>query len=61
MELDAHDVATPNPLTANLDMLVSEALGVMNRKKISVLFVVEDDEKICGVIHIHDCLRAGVA
>lgn len=61
MELDAHDVATPNPLTVNPDMLVSEALGVMNRKKISVLFVVEDDEKTCGVIHIHDCLRAGVA
>lgn len=61
MELDAHDVATPNPLTVKPDMLVSEALGVMNRMKISVLFVVEDDEKICGVIHIHDCLRAGVA
>ena len=60
MALNAGVVATRSPLTAHPDMLVSEALGVMNREKISVLFVVEDEGNLCGVIHIHDCLRAGV-
>ncbi len=31
----------------------------MNDAKITNLFVVED-QKVKGVIHIHDCLRAGV-
>ncbi len=32
----------------------------MNRSKITVLFIVEDDRPV-GVLHIHDLLRAGVA
>jgi arabinose-5-phosphate isomerase len=31
----------------------------MNSKSITCLFVVED-EKPVGILHIHDCLRAGV-
>jgi arabinose-5-phosphate isomerase len=40
---------------------LSEALGVMNRHKIGALFVVEEGNRLCGLVHIHDCLRAGVA
>jgi arabinose-5-phosphate isomerase len=32
----------------------------MNEKKITSLFVVEDGRPV-GIVHIHDCLRAGVA
>jgi len=42
------------------DALVNEALRTMNSKSITTLFVVEDNRPV-GIIHIHDCLRAGVA
>jgi arabinose-5-phosphate isomerase len=32
----------------------------MNRRKITVLFIL-DDGKPAGILHIHDLLRAGVA
>ena len=41
-------------------MTAGEALGIMNAKAITNLFVVEDGRPV-GILHIHDCLRAGVA
>jgi arabinose-5-phosphate isomerase len=32
----------------------------MNERKITSLFVVEDGRP-AGILHIHDCLRAGIA
>jgi len=32
----------------------------MNDKKISSVFVLGKENKILGILHIHDCLRAGV-
>ncbi len=58
----ACDVMTKNPKMITPDILVAEALGIMNNtgKGITQLFVVENKIPI-GIIHIHDCLRAGVA
>lgn len=58
----ASKVMTRNPQTINPEALAIEALNKMNNtgKGITNLFVVEDDKPV-GVIHIHDCLRAGVA
>ena len=58
----AVQVMTSNPKTITAEVLVAEALGVMNNtgKGITQLFIVEDDKPI-GIIHIHDCLRSGVA
>ena len=39
---------------------VTEALGLMNSSAITSLFVIEDGVPV-GILHIHDCLRAGVA
>ena len=61
MGYTAGQVATPDPRTATPDMLVSEALGIMNRYKIGALLVVDEAGRLCGLLHIHDCLRAGVA
>ena len=57
------DVMTKNPKTIGPDVLAAEALNVMNNtgKGITQLFVVQDDNKPIGIIHIHDCLRVGVA
>ncbi len=57
------DVMTKNPKTVGPDVLAAEALNIMNNtgKGITQLFVVQDDNKPIGIIHIHDCLRVGVA
>ena len=60
MNRRAGDVATANPLTAHPGMLAAEAVAQMNARKITQLFVVASDGKPLGVLHIHDCLRAGV-
>ena len=46
------------------DQLAAEALAFMNEKKITHLFVLEPADarsKPVGILHIHDCLRAGLA
>lgn len=55
----AVDVMTKNPITILPTTLAAEALGIMNSKSITSLFVVEEGKPV-GVLHIHDCLRAGV-
>ena len=61
LEMHAAEVATQNPITIAPDSLAAEALATMNQKKISALFVVDEDHHPVGILHIHDCLRAGVA
>ena len=57
----AGDVATCDPLTISPETLLPEALGIMNDRKISALFVVDESGALQGLLHIHDVLRAGVA
>ena len=58
----ARDVATANPRTIHPDRLAQEAVRVMNERKITCLFVTEAEPPVApvGLIHMHDCLRAGV-
>ena len=53
-------VMTAAPKTIRPDALASEALGYMNTLSITCLFVVDKDKPV-GIVHVHDCLRAGVA
>ena len=55
----AGEVMSKNPYTVTPEMLAIEALKVMNDKSITSLFVLEK-QKLCGIIHMHDLLRAGV-
>ncbi|MEL7389002.1 MAG: KpsF/GutQ family sugar-phosphate isomerase [Pseudomonadota bacterium] len=61
MARTAGDVATRDPLTTTEDALLVEALGIMNANKRTVLLVVDEQGHLCGLVHIHDALRAGVA
>jgi arabinose-5-phosphate isomerase len=63
LSLTAGQVMTPNPRTIGPGSLAEKAVSVMNDKKITCLFVVdpEGSRAPVGIIHIHDCLRAGVA
>lgn len=59
LSLDAGDVMTVNPQTIRESALAAEALALMNDRAITSLFVLEDARPI-GILHIHDCLRAGI-
>jgi arabinose-5-phosphate isomerase len=54
-------VMTQTPKTIRPQALAAEALGQMNAQAITSLFVVDDTWRPLGILHIHDCLRAGVA
>ncbi len=56
----AHEVMTKNPVATTAHALAAQALSVMNDKSITNLFVLGEAKKVEGIIHIHDCLRAGV-
>ena len=56
----AETVMTRQPKTIRPGALVAEAIGQMNTLAITSLFVTVD-EKPVGIVHIHDCLRTGVA
>ena len=60
MQRTAGEVCTRNPRTIHEDQLASEALGIMNGSRITSLCVVGAQSEIVGILHIHDCLRAGI-
>jgi arabinose-5-phosphate isomerase len=55
----AIDFATKNPKTIQSDTLASDVLAFMEKNKIQLLPVVDND-KLVGVIHIHDLVEAGI-
>ena len=58
----AGEVMTRAPQVTYPDLLAAEALAVMTERKITQLIVLEPGDaarRPVGVLHIHDCLRAG--
>jgi arabinose-5-phosphate isomerase len=62
LDLTAGEVMTKAPHTIGTTSLAEEAVNVMNTGNITCLFVVDPDgsRKVAGILHIHDCLRAGI-
>ena len=62
LERTAGDVATAAPRTIRPERFAQEALRLMNTHKITCLFVAEGatPSDPIGILHMHDCLRAGV-
>jgi len=54
-------VMSAHPRTIRPHALALEALGLMNAHSITSLFAVDDERQPLGILHIHDCLRAGIA
>jgi len=59
LDKPAEAVMTKNPVTIRKSAIAAEAVAVMNRKSITSLFVCEEGVPV-GILHLHDCLRAGV-
>ena len=60
LRLKVEDIMTPSPKTVPPDMLAGAALDLLNKSRITALFVVEDGRPV-GIVHVHDFLRSGVA
>jgi len=54
-------VMSAQPKTIRPQALAAEALGQMNALSITSLFALDEQRRPLGILHIHDCLRAGVA
>ena len=56
------EVMTRDPLTIAPNAMAEEAVGIMNDRKITSLFVVDPQGsgQVEGLLHIHDCLRVGL-
>jgi arabinose-5-phosphate isomerase len=55
----ARDIMTASPKTIAPDAPLVDAIAIMNEKRITLLFAVEDGRPV-GVVHMHDLLAAGV-
>ena len=55
------DVMTKKPKVIYSGILAAEALHIMQKNKITTLVVLNSDEKIVGVIHMHDILQTGIS
>ena len=60
MSLKAKDIMTRKPKTIHENTLAVDALQMMKNHQITNLFVVSDDDKYLGVIHIHDIIKEGI-
>ena len=60
LEQNALEVMTKNPITTNPSTLAVEAIAIMNKKSITSLLVLDEQKKVVGILHLHDCLRSGV-
>jgi len=59
-ELTAHEIATRHPKLIASDELAAKALEVMEAFAITSLVIVDKDHRPCGIIHMHDILRAKI-
>ncbi len=62
LQMTASGVMTADPRTIGPDALAEEAVAVMNDRRITCLFVVDpaQSRNAVGILHVHDCLRAGI-
>jgi arabinose-5-phosphate isomerase len=53
----AGEMMTPQPVTVNARMFAVEALNVMEKRKITAVVVVDNDQRVVGVLHLHALWR----
>jgi arabinose-5-phosphate isomerase len=61
MDCKVDQIATMNPKRLkNKELLASDALQVIEDYKIQLLIVTDENDKLVGVLHIHDLIEAGI-
>ena len=62
LEANVLEYATLNPMTCDDEnMLASEALVLIEEKKIQLLVITDKNKKIKGVLHIHTLIEKGIS
>lgn len=56
--LRADETMLKNPKTISQDAIIDAALAIMEQHGITVLPTVDDNDKLTGVIHLHDILKS---
>jgi arabinose-5-phosphate isomerase len=57
LQQTAGDVMTRRPITVRRDTLAAEALNILEQRKITAVVVVDDAQRVQGVLHLHDLWR----
>jgi len=57
----AEEIATPNPVLVREGWLAADVVKLMTARAITACLVADEDGRLKGLLHIHDCLRAGIA
>ena len=61
LDCKVEDVATKNPkMLKDKNLLASDALKIIEDYKIQLLVVVDNEDNLLGVLHIHDLIEAGI-
>ena len=60
MNMTAQEIGSGKPVTVDQETLAVKALSIMNENKINVIIVTNRKNSPVGILHIHDCLRAGL-
>jgi arabinose-5-phosphate isomerase len=60
LQKTANQIMTFRPIVISADILAIKAVALMNQKSITSVFVVDDLQKPSGILHLHDCLKAGI-
>lgn len=58
-DLDLDKVVTESPVTISSGLLAADALSIMQRHEITILPVIDDRQKLQGILHLHDLLGKG--
>lgn len=61
LEKTIDEVMVAEPKRCHPDDLAAEALRTMEEKSITALPVVDEDNNVVGIVHLHDLIRAGLA
>lgn len=59
-EIPVAEVMNREPKLTRPDALAASAVNQMENHGIVAMPVVDDDERPVGIVHLHDCMRAGV-
>ena len=61
LDSNVEDIATKNPkYIKDKNILASEALAIIEDNKIQLLLILDENNKLYGVLHIHKLIEAGI-
>jgi arabinose-5-phosphate isomerase len=55
-DLDVQDLMSPSPKTVDENQTAAEALGIMEYNAITLLVIVDKQNQVRGIVHLHDLL-----